>query len=233
LSSNNGSRPIKPILKGLTLLLILGVSVYLLRWAGLLDALDTRWVDARIRGHGAAGALLYVAVAGFFMTIGAPRQLLSFLGGYAFGFLWGAVLATLASGLSCLTASLAARFLGREVILRYFGKKIRRVDDFVGKQPFTTAMTIRFFPIGNNLIVNLAAGVSRIPLRPFVLGSLVGYLPQTIVFTLFGSGVNVSSGLQITLSVALFLVSSLLGLSLYRRRRAERRQASASQEEDE
>jgi uncharacterized membrane protein YdjX (TVP38/TMEM64 family) len=232
LNLNNGFRAIKPILKGLILLLILGASVYLLRWAGLLDVLDTRWVDAKIRGHGAAGALLYIAAAGLFMTIGAPRQLLSFLGGYAFGFFWGSALAILASGLSCLTASLIARLLGREVVLRYFGKKIRLVDDFVGARPFTTAMTIRFFPIGNNLIVNLAAGVSRIRLGPFVLGSLVGYLPQTIVFALFGSGVNVSSGLQVALSVVLFLVSSFLGLSLYRRRRAERRQASLSQEKE-
>ncbi|MFW5837371.1 MAG: TVP38/TMEM64 family protein [Desulfovibrionaceae bacterium] len=217
------TKPIKSVLKGLALLAILGVSVYLLRSAGLIDTLDTRWVDARIRGHGVSGAMLYIAVAGFFIALGAPRQLLCFLGGYAFGFAWGALLAAMASGLGCLVATVTARLLGRDVVVRYLGRRVRQLDDFVGARPFATAVTIRFLPVGSNLFTNLAAGVSRIPLWPFVLGSLVGYLPQTVVFALFGGGVNVSSTVQIALSVVLFLISAAMGVALYRRRRAERR----------
>lgn len=233
MSFPNDPRPSKAIVKGLSLLLLLGAAVYLLRWAGLLDVLDTKWVDAKIRGHGAAGALLYVGASALCMALGAPRQLLCFLGGYAFGFTWGTALAAAASGLACLAATSTARLLGRDVVMRYLGRRVRQVDDFVGRRPFGMAVTIRFLPVGSNLITNLAAGVSRIPLWPFVLGSLVGYLPQTVVFTLFGSGVNVSSTIQIVLSVVLFLVSAGMGVSLYRRHRAERRQPPVEPFEDQ
>lgn len=80
-------------------------------------------------------------------------------------------------------------------------------------------LLIRLLPVGNNLLTNLAAGISSIRPTAFFSGSYLGYLPQTLVFALVGSGVNISQPLKIGLAAALFVVSGLLGVYLYRHHR--------------
>jgi uncharacterized membrane protein YdjX (TVP38/TMEM64 family) len=66
----------------------------------------------------------------------------------------------------------------------------------------------------------VAAGVTSIPAASFILGSALGYVPQNLVFAIFGAGVNAESDLgrilSIGVSVALLVGSTWLGLSVYR-----------------
>jgi uncharacterized membrane protein YdjX (TVP38/TMEM64 family) len=71
-------------------------------------------------------------------------------------------------------------------------------------------------------VTNLAAGVSSVAALPFIAGSAAGYVPQTVIFALVGTGVQVDPVLRIGLSVVLFVASAGLGLYLYRRVRARR-----------
>ena len=80
-------------------------------------------------------------------------------------------------------------------------------------------LLIRFLPAGSNLLTNLAAGVSKVGAMPFILGSAIGYIPQTAVFALVGSGIGVDHFWRFSLSVLLFLICGGLGIHLYRRYR--------------
>ena len=109
--------------------------------------------------------------------------------------------------------------LGRELVLHQFATRVRRVDDFLHDNPFTMTVLIRFLPVGSNLLTNLVAGVSSVRIVPFVLGTLLGYTPQTIVFVLLGSGIRVDPVLRISLSIVLFVLSAAMGVFLYKRLR--------------
>jgi uncharacterized membrane protein YdjX (TVP38/TMEM64 family) len=74
-------------------------------------------------------------------------------------------------------------------------------------------------PVGNNFATSLAAGVSRVPARLFLLGSLLGYIPQTLVFALAGSGIETGAGVRVGLAVLLFFMSAAIGIWLYRKYR--------------
>jgi uncharacterized membrane protein YdjX (TVP38/TMEM64 family) len=78
------------------------------------------------------------------------------------------------------------------------------------------SMAIRCLPVGNNALINIAAGVTSIPAPAFIAGSAVGYLPQTVIFSLLGSGVRVDPGARLSLAVLLFLLASCLGYRIYR-----------------
>jgi len=69
------------------------------------------------------------------------------------------------------------------------------------------------------VVTNLAAGVSGVGAISFFLGSALGYLPQTLVFTLVGSGFSVDPEIRIAISVILFAVSGFLGVFLFRKYR--------------
>lgn len=212
---------LRALIKGLVLIVTLvGVGVGL-RMLGGADMLDTGWVDAHLHDRSLHAQLLFVCVGILFTGVGLPRQVLSFLGGYAFGLGLGTFLALLGTSLGCAASFYYARFLGREFIRRRFSGRIKKLDAVLRKSPFSMTLIIRFLPVGSNVLTSLVAGVSSIPAHWFILGSAVGFIPQTLIFALIGSGARMDPVWRTTLGVALFLVSGALGYWLYRRHRQE------------
>jgi uncharacterized membrane protein YdjX (TVP38/TMEM64 family) len=207
------------ILKGLALMLSLALLGYLFHTSDLGSSVNEAWIDARVRGHGVSGALLFLLMGGLFTAIGLPRQIIAFLGGYAFSVGLGTLLGALAALLGCMLSFVYARFFGKGLLRARLGERAGRFDQFVHDHPFSMTVLIRLLPVGSNLLTNLAAGISSIRPMYFFSGTLLGYLPQTLVFALVGSGVHIAPVLKLTLAIALFLVSMALGMYLYRRRR--------------
>ncbi|MGB0671163.1 MAG: TVP38/TMEM64 family protein [Rhodospirillales bacterium] len=197
-------------------LIVIGILIK--EW-GLAGLFDEGWIDTHIRGHGLSGHALFIAAGALFTAVGLPRQMVAFFGGYAFGLLDGTLAALAAATLGCTASFLYARILGRSLVQHRFPGRVRKIDTFLAGNPFTMTLLIRFLPVGSNLATNLAAGVSSASAVAFLAGSAIGYLPQTLVFALVGSGVDVGANLRIGLGILLFVVSAGLGAYLYRRYR--------------
>ncbi len=209
----------KIVLRGLLWIASLVLVGYALQASGLGSSLDKAWIDSDIRGRGFAGEMLFLLVGLAFTAVGLPRQMIGFLAGYAFGFAEGTALALLATVAGCIAAFYYARALGRDFVVGRFPNRVRRIDDFLHDNPLSMTLLIRLLPVGSNLVTNLAAGVSSVAGPPFFIGSAIGYLPQTVVFALVGSGIAVDPELRIAVSVVLFIASGFLGVSLYRKYR--------------
>ncbi len=199
-------------------------------------ALRNLGLDTYIAAAGENGPLAYLAVGALACALGVPRQVVAYAGGLAFGFWPGAALALVAEGLGCAADFFAARLLGRRWAERWLrrsgdagsgdagsgggglGGKLDRLDRFLSARTFTATLTLRLLPLGSNIGLNLLAGVSGVAAGPFLLASVLGYIPQTAVFALLGGGVRVSQGVQIALAAVLFAVSIGLGMLLLRRR---------------
>ncbi len=207
------------ILKGLALIFSLALLGYLFNASDLGSSVNEAWIDARVRGHGINGALLFLLMGGLFTAIGLPRQVIAFLGGYAFSVGLGTLLGALAALLGCMLSFVYARFFGQGLLRARLGDRARRFDRFIHQHPFSMTVLIRLLPVGSNLLTNLAAGISSIRPVYFFFGSLIGYLPQTLVFALVGSGVHIAPMLKLALAIALFLIFMALGMYLYRRSR--------------
>jgi len=212
---------LKPVLKGLAMLAVFGGLVFLARAMGLEQHLaDRQWILSQVEGQGALGVLFFLGFTGLATGMGVPRQLTAFLGGYVFGWFWGAVLSTLGTVMGCALDFILARTLGRDFVLQRFGKRVARLDAFLRADPFRTSLAIRLFPVGHNMTTNVAAGVTSIPALSFFSASAVGYLPQNLVFAVFGAGLSVETGLAkfvtIALSVVLLAASGWLSVSVYR-----------------
>lgn len=207
------------LLRGFVLVLSFIAFGYFLKATSLGTALDKAWIDSAIRGQGAVGEFLFIAAAAVFTGLGLPRHLIGFLGGYAFGALSGTALALAAAAIGCAGAFFYARLLGRDFVARRFPGRVRKIDDFLSRNPFSMTLLIRLLPVGSNLAVNLTAGVSRVNFAAFIGGSIVGYIPQTFVFALMGSGINIDPVLRISVSVFLFALSGAIGIVFYRRYR--------------
>ena len=216
------NRTQRALIKGLILILTLAGVFYGLKALGLSSALDETWADAYLRGKGAYGYVLFLAVAAIFTAVGLPRQIIAFLGGYTFGFMTGTLLALLGTSLGCVLAFYYARFMAQSSIARRYGHRIEKINAILRTNPFTMTLLIRCLPVGSNVLTNLVAGVSTVPAGWFFLGSMLGYIPQTVIFALVGEGVHVDPVFHTALGAGLFLLSGILGYFLYRRYRLAR-----------
>jgi uncharacterized membrane protein YdjX (TVP38/TMEM64 family) len=205
------------IVKGLALMLSLALLGSLFHASDLGNSVNEAWIDARVRGHGVNGALLFLLMGGLFTAVGLPRQIIAFLGGYAFSVGLGTLLGAVAALLGCMLSFSYARFFGRGLLRARLGERAGRFDRFIHDHPFSMTVLVRLLPVGSNILTNLAAGISSIRARHFYSGTLLGYLPQTLVFALVGSGVHIAPALKLGLAAGLFLVSGAIGAWLYRR----------------
>lgn len=213
-----GLRP-RALIKGLALIASFAALGFALRFANLGHLLTSGWIDEEVRGQGLAGAETYLLASALLVAVGAPRQAVSFLGGYAYGAGLGSLAALGASLTGSLATFLYARLLGRSFVQARFARSIKRMDDLLADNAFGAVILIRFLPVGSNVVTNLAAGVSRVSVWPFAAGSAVGFLPQTFIFALLGSGINIDPLWRTSLAVLLFLVSAAFGVALFRRYR--------------
>jgi uncharacterized membrane protein YdjX (TVP38/TMEM64 family) len=207
------------LLSGLALLATLVAVGWAIESGAFGEVLSKDWIDTSVRGRGIDGEILFLCVAGLATAVALPRHFVSFLGGYAFGVGPGTLLALAGTVLGCLLTFFYARVIGRPLVSARLGARVQRIEDFLAAHPFWMTVLIRLLPVGNNFATNLAAGVSRVPAVPFFLGSLLGYMPQTLVFALAGSGVDVGAAWRIGIAAALFLASGIIGAWLYRKYR--------------
>jgi uncharacterized membrane protein YdjX (TVP38/TMEM64 family) len=176
---------------------------------------------AAVDAAGRQGPAGFVVIGMLVCAAGLPRQIVALAGGYAFGFWPGCALALAAELGGCAIDFYWARLLGRDAAAAFLRRRqsgrLHRLDRFLAGRAFAATLSLRLLPIGNNLVLNLLAGVSGIPAAPFLLASMVGYVPQTVVFGLAGAGASVSDGAQLALALGLFAVSIAFGVLLLRR----------------
>lgn len=205
------------IWKAIIPFLVFALAIAIVHITGLDDALDAAWIDTHIRDHGWQGYLLYVVMVAFFTALAVPRQVMSFLGGYAFGAILGTSLITVGATIGCIIAFYYARLSAKDALQQRFGKHVAKFDAFFARNPFSMSFIVRCLPLGNNLMTSMLAGVSSVPAPQFFIGSFLGYIPQNAIFALLGSGMTVSPVERISVSAVLFALSCIFGYFLYRK----------------
>jgi uncharacterized membrane protein YdjX (TVP38/TMEM64 family) len=174
--------------------------------------------------RGPAGGAVFLAAGALLCAVGVPRQIVGYVAGYAFGVWIGMALAMVAQVAACVANFVWARMVAREwargAMERRWRGRLARIGGFLAANPFTATVTLRLLPVGNNLALNLLAGVSGIAAGPFIAGSAIGYVPQSFIFALVGAGARVDRATQLGVGVALFAASAAAGGLLLRRYRA-------------
>lgn len=205
--------------RGLGSVLLCILFSVLISQLDLFSDFNEAWIDRDIRQSGAQGTLYFLFIGIVITACGAPRQLLAFLGGYAFGFSQGFIVSMLATVMGCICAFYCSKLLIRPLIRKKFNNQAVNIDKFLQQQATRKTIIIRLLPIGSNVLTNLIAGATSVKPRAFFIGSSIGYIPQMLIFSLLGKGLLIGSELKIALSISLLLVSSFLSVKLYKKYR--------------
>lgn len=203
------------VLFGLSLMVVVVFIGYLMSNYSALDLIDASVIAQIITSLGWFTVPGFILFGALFTSVGLPRQVVAFVGGYIFGTLGGVVLGTVTAILGAILTFYAARWLARPFVQRKYPQLVFKIDHFTHDNLFLKIILIRFLPFGTNLATNLAAGAAATPVRSFALASLIGYIPQMTIFAITGQGVRVGSNTQLIVAAGLFLISIVIGSYLY------------------
>jgi uncharacterized membrane protein YdjX (TVP38/TMEM64 family) len=145
--------------------------------------------------------------------------LTAFVAGYAFGAWDGAAIALVSQIFACGIDFTWSRVMGRAFVYRKFGPALRKIDATLAARPFVATLAFRLMPVGSNILLNLAAGLSSVRALPFIAASALGFIPQTVIFALIGRGSAPSHGDVLGIGIAMFALSAICGILLLRKYR--------------
>jgi uncharacterized membrane protein YdjX (TVP38/TMEM64 family) len=159
----------------------------------------------------AAGYFLLCVVATAVCFPAAP--ILGITGGALFGFWPGFAIVLLASSIGSTIAFLNARFLMRDWVMGRFRRRISAIDNGIEKHGGLYLLAVRFNPVIPYWLVNLAMGVTAMPLRTYAALTIVGLAPAIAIYANAGTQIALIDSPADVLSAN--LLATLLLLSLF------------------
>ncbi len=131
---------------------------------------------------------IVITVFVFASFLGAPQWALITACVIGFGPLLGAIYAWIATLISASTNFGLARLIGQKRLMRITGPRLEKILEKVEKNGALWSFVVRLVPTGPFILVNLAAGVSSIKYRSFMIGTAFGIVPKIIVMALIAQG---------------------------------------------
>jgi uncharacterized membrane protein YdjX (TVP38/TMEM64 family) len=153
--------------------------------------------------------LVYIVQTAFSLPGAA---ILSLAAGAIFGVLQGTVFIVTGATIGAILAFLVSRTLLRDWVVKKFGGRMEGIDRGLRENGLSYLLFLRLVPAFPFFLVNLACGVTGLPLRTYALGTLFGIMPGSLVFVNAGASLSAIESVRQVASPRVLGSFALLGL---------------------
>lgn len=137
---------------------------------------------------------------------------MSLAAGAIFGPLMGTAYAVIAATCGATLAFLVTRYLLHDAVQHRFGITMAAINRELEARGLGYLLFLRLVPVFPFFLINLAAGLTRLPLRTFVAGTFVGIIPGGFVYVNAGASLVTITSLSGIASPRVIGSFTLLGL---------------------
>jgi len=135
----------------------------------------------------------YILTAGIFIIIyiaivalSIPgAAVLSLTAGLLFGF-WGIIYVNIGATIGAILAFLVARYLIGDWLQERYVEKLTSFNKEIAENGYNYLLTLRLIPVFPFFLVNIFAGITRVPLFTYTWTTMVGIVPASFVFIYAG-----------------------------------------------
>ncbi|MBB4304685.1 putative membrane protein YdjX (TVP38/TMEM64 family) [Rhodobium orientis] len=179
----------------LVAILALMVAGYLAGWHDYLSLSELirhrGTVAGFIADNRVTSILIYAAVYALVIALSFPGgSFLTIAGGLFFGWLVGGLVTVVAATLGATAIFLAARTSLGDALRARAGPRLSQLSEGFRKDAASYLLFLRLTPIFPFWLVNLAPALFHVPLGTYVLTTVVGIIPGTFAYAVFGSGLD-------------------------------------------
>lgn len=157
------------------------------------------------------GFMLIYILQTIFSLPGAA--IMSLAAGAIFGAIRGTLYASFAATIGATLAFLVYRYLLRDLVLSKFGSRLAGMNRELEVRGLNYLLFLRLVPVFPFFIINMAASLTHLPLRTFVLGTMIGIIPSGFIFVNAGASLATIDSLADIASPRVLGSLALLGLS--------------------
>jgi len=174
---------------------------------------------AWVGGHHVLAAAAFMAIYAATVVFVPPSgTVLTVMGGFVFGAALGTAYVVVGATAGATLLFLVARFALGDWLREKAGPGIRRMRKGFAENAMSYLLVLRLVPLFPFWLVNLAPAFLGVRLGTYVLGTLIGIVPGTAVYAVFGAGLGsiLDANQALTLSGVLTpqVVGALAGLGL-------------------
>ncbi len=170
------------------LLYLLGITDYLsFETLRRERALLLAWVERYPLLSATGFVLVYIAATALSLPGGA---VLTLAGGFLFGFLPGAVYATIGATVGAVLIFLVARSALGEPLRARAGPWLTRMREGFNRNGLSYLLVLRLVPVFPFWLVNLVPAMLGVPLSTYTLATFLGIIPGCLVYTSVGAGLG-------------------------------------------
>jgi uncharacterized membrane protein YdjX (TVP38/TMEM64 family) len=203
------------LVKAVILVLFIVMAVYVVRFTPMKYYLTAETLGRLLDKSGIWAPVVFILVYAVGVCLFVPGTLITAIGAAIFGPYWGFVYVWLGAMTGASVAFFIGRSLGREFAASLIGDRLRKYDDAIERNGFATVLYLRlvYFPF---TAMNFGMGLTKVRFREYFLGTGLGILVGTFIFTFFVGTVKqvwVSGdwggllSFKVFFSVALFIFS--------------------------
>jgi len=193
------------------------------KWTPLADVIDVQrmaaWAASLRQSPARYFYLLAAYIVGSILLVPITGLIL------VTAIVFGPELGTLYSFIGCLAGAIVTYaigyFLGRDFVQKLAGEKWERVERNIDQSGIIAVATLRLLPVAPFSIINVVSGAFKVPLRDYLIGSLLGLAPGILLTNLFArqfqSAIR-NPGIGTFLILAALIVVTIIG-SIWLKRR--------------
>jgi uncharacterized membrane protein YdjX (TVP38/TMEM64 family) len=138
--------------------------------------------------------------------------ILSLAAGAIFGAVMGTLYVNIGATVGATLAFLVARYLFHDLIQNKFGSRLEKINKELEARGFNYLLFLRLVPVFPFFLINLGAGLTRMPLRTYFLGTMLGIIPGSFVFCNAGASLATITSISEVASPRVLGSFALLGL---------------------
>ncbi len=185
------------------------------------DALreNRQWLIDTVAANHLLSALVFILVYAVAVAVSLPgASLLTLMGGFLFGAVFGTLYVVLAATLGAVGIFLAARTAFSDILRAKAGPWLTKLQAGFHENELNYLLFLRLVPAFPFFIVNIVPAFLGVSLRTYTIATLIGIIPGTAVYAVFGAGLGeiLSSDTELSLSGILSpeLVIGMVGLAV-------------------
>jgi uncharacterized membrane protein YdjX (TVP38/TMEM64 family) len=192
-------------------ILSISLTVFiLLRW-NILKKFNLYSLQRYINSYGSYSAPIYIIIFALrTLLLVFPFTVMVLLAGGLFGPRKGFFYSMIAIFISANIAFFISRYFGKSTVQKLLKGKVDKLDLKIEKNGFRIIFFMRASFIFPYDILNYAAGLTKVKYRDFILGIMLGVIPETYSLTFLGGNVSHPFSPKFILAILLVILTIAL-----------------------
>lgn len=149
-----------------------------------------------------------------------PASVLAMAGGLAFGTWLGMLYTLIGETIGAILSFLFARKVGTSLFGGKEDPRFAKLERAMARRGFSMVLMLRIAPFVPFDLVSYSAGVARVPMRAYVVATIIGTLPGTFAYNYLGATLTKGDWREYLIAGIVFALA--LAVPLLFRRRMER-----------